>query len=149
MIRFLLFNLLYIGSCGYALLRGGAPERIAAALLVVTIEASWLLLTPFSIRFRHVELGVFLVDIFLFVAFYALSLPSRRFWPIWIAAFQGMGMVSHLAVFAPHVIQWAYGNAVQLWSYPMLILLGVGTYRHRQRLKRTGRDRAWIWSSAI
>ena len=149
MIRFLLFNALFVGSCGYALLRGGAPERIAAALLVATIEASWLLLTPLAIRFRHVELGVFFVDIALFGSLYALSLPCRRFWPIWITACQGLGMVSHLAVFAPHVIQWAYGNAVQLWSYPMLILLGVGTYRHRQRLKRTGRDRAWIWSRAI
>lgn len=148
MIRILLFNALYVGSCGYALLRGGAPERIVAALLVATIELSWLLLTPLAIRFRHVELGVLLVDIFLFLAFYALSLPSRRFWPIWMTSLQGMGMLSHLSVYAPHVIQWAYGNAVQLWGYPMLVLLAVATWRHRQRLKRQGRDPAWTWTRA-
>jgi len=40
MIRILVFNLFYVVACLFALVRGGAPERIGALILVADFELS-------------------------------------------------------------------------------------------------------------
>lgn len=144
MVKLALFNVLLLVCCGYALLRGGAPERIGAAIFAIGTALTRLAASGSAGRFGSVEVGIFVVDLAALVAFLILALCARRFWPLWMTALQAVGTASHLAKLAnPEMIPWAYAFLLGIWSYPMLILLTIGTYNHQQRLRRFGSDQAW------
>lgn len=91
------------------------------------------------------ELGVFGVDVLVFVAFVILAARANRFWPIWVGALLGLGVLGHLARWAgPEVIPWAYAVILSIWSYPILLIIAVGTFLHQRRLKRDGVDPDWL-----
>ena len=55
---------------------------------------------------------------------------ADRFWPMPLAAMQGVSVLAHVAeLIRPDLAQNVYTNAVQLWSYPQLVLLFLGTLR--------------------
>ena len=139
-----LFLLLLVACCGYALLAGGAPERIGAALYALACLSSFLVVSAPQLRFRNLEVGIFIIDLLLFACFVVLALGARRFWPIWVTALCGLGVMGHLATWAgPEQIPWAYAVILSIWSYPILMLLVIGTAAHRRRLKSHGSDPCW------
>ena len=143
------FNGLLLVTCIYAFAAGGAPERWGAGAYALACIASHFLFSAAPIKFRSVEAGVFIVDVLVFVAFAILALRANRFWPIWVSALLGLGVLAHLARWAgPDTIPWAYQLAMSIWSYPILAIIAVGTFNHRQRLARFETDRSWSSSSA-
>ncbi len=145
MVRVLLFNLLYLGCCGYALWRGRGPERWGALILIADFQLSHLLVGPVTTRFAGgVEWPVFWTDLTAFLALYGLSIASTRFWPIWIAGIQLVVTLSHLAPLSPRIIPWAASNAVGLWGYPLLLVLAIGAHRAWSRRQRE-HDPSWSW----
>lgn len=143
MIRILVFNLFYVTACLFALVRGGPPERIGAGILIADFELSLFVVAPMSHRFSGVEWPMFGVDVAAFAALYLLSLFSARFWPVWMTALQGCVALSHLVGFRRDIIAWAYGTMVASWSYLLLAILMIATWRHLRRLTRFGIDPAW------
>lgn len=143
MLRLILFNALYVSSSAYAMARGGTPERLGAAILIADFELSHWVIAPMQSRYLGVEWAMFAVDLGAFVALYVLSLFSGRYWPMWMSALQGVVAVSHLSGLLPDIVPWAYGNAIALWAYVLLLMLVAGTWRHRARLRRYGADPAW------
>lgn len=144
MARLILFLILWLGCCFYALARGGAPEKIGAAIFLAAALLSVALEQPNGARWNSVELGVLAVDLAVFVGFFMLSVGANRFWPLWMSGMQGVQVFSHFAIaLDAKVIPWAYWNAQTLWAYPMLVLLAVATLRHRSRLRRRGADPSW------
>lgn len=142
------FYALLLICCSYALLRGGAPERIGAAIYAVGSALTIVARQQVEIRYGSVEVGAFVVDIVALIAFLVLALFARRLWPLWMTAFQAIGTAGHFAKLAdPEMIRWAYAFLLGIWSYPMLLLLAIGTYSHQRRLKRTGSDPSWSSSS--
>jgi hypothetical protein len=96
-----------------------------------------------------VEIGVFIVDAVCLVAFLVLALRANRFWPLWVAGLQLIGTAGHAVKLAdPEIIRRAYQIVLVFWSYPMLLLIVLGTWRHQQRLARFGVDRSWSSSWA-
>jgi hypothetical protein len=151
MTRLILFLLVWLGCCAYALIRGGAPEKIGAAIFLAAALLSAVLEEPAGSRFDSVETGVLLVDLAVLAGFVTLSLTADRFWPIWMSGMQGVQVLSHFAIAVnATVIPWAYWNAQTLWSYPMLILLAAATAWHRFRLRTRGADPSWrrSWRSS-
>jgi hypothetical protein len=143
------FIALLIACCVFAFAAGGGPERVGATTYAAACLASFLVYSAPPIRFQGVEVGVFIVDVLVFVAFIPLALRANRFWPIWVSALLGLGVVGHLAMLLhPHVIPWAYAAVLSMWSYPILLLIAAGTLAHRRRLKRSGADPSWTRSSA-
>ena len=133
----------------YAFVAGGGPERIGAGAYALACIASHLLFSAPSIKYRFVETGVFIVDIVVFLAFTIIALRANRFWPLWVTALLGLGVLAHLARWAgPGAIPWAYQVIMSIWSYPILALIAVGAFRHRRRLKRFGGDPDWTDSSS-
>lgn len=142
------FLIVQFAACFYALARGGGPERIVAGTLLATIPPSLLLRSYGPILFEGVELGVLAIDIVLAVIFLIVALRAHRFWPIWMFALHATGMLAHLArALAPGATPWAYAFLLAFWSYPMLLLLVLGTWRHCQRLTANGADPSWRNSS--
>jgi hypothetical protein len=138
-----------LSACAiYAFVAGGWPERIGAAAYAASVAATHLLLMTHTGRWHSVEVGVFTVDVLVFLAFIILALRADRYWPIWVSALLGLGLLGHLARWAgPEVIPWAYAVILTVWSYPILVIIVIGTFSHRRRLARFGADRSWTSSS--
>lgn len=126
--RLILYNALLITACGYAWLRGRSDERIAATVCFAASFASLLFLT--RLRFSEIEIGILIVDLAVLGAFVAVALRSERFWPLWVSGLQLTSTVPHLLKLVdPHLMPFAYAAAETIWSYPILIILAVATWR--------------------
>jgi hypothetical protein len=138
------FDALLLACCGYAWWRGGPPERVAAAILFVGVVCTHFAGAGYSTRWSTVEHGLLLVDLAVLVSFLALALVAERFWILWLTAFHLIGTAGHLVKMAdPTLIRWGYAFAIAVPSYPMCLLIALGTWKHVQRLARFGADRSW------
>ena len=134
MIRLIIFNGLLFGSCGYAWFRGRADEKLVAAVCVIASLVTLAVLSSFQTLYSNLEYGVLSVDIATLGAFTYVALRSERFWPLWISGLQLTTSVAHfLKVMDPTLLPIAYSAAARMWSYPILIILAVGTWRSRRR----------------
>jgi hypothetical protein len=122
-------------SCGYAFVRGGRYERLVAAVCLLGTVATVAVNSPLNRMYVHVEGGALAVDLAVLIAFIMVALQSDRFWPLWVAGLQLTTSVAHfLKAMDPHLIPQAYGLAVRFWSYPILIILAVGSWRAHRRM---------------
>ncbi|HEX9947295.1 MAG TPA: hypothetical protein VGA98_07130, partial [Allosphingosinicella sp.] len=113
--------------CLYAVVQGGKPERIGAAIFLGAAILTTAALSAPSARWGTVEAGVFAVDVVMLGALIALALSAERLWPLWVTALQLIGTAGHAAKLAsPEVIREAYAFVMAFWSYPMLSLLVFG-----------------------
>ena len=137
-----------VGLCTlYAVLKGGPPERIGAAIFASAYILSLIAAASGGARYDWVEVGVFAVDVGMLLALLALALVANRFWTLWVAALQIIGTAGHAVKLAdPELMRSGYAIALALWSYPMWLLLVLGTWNHRRRLARNGVDPSWSTS---
>jgi hypothetical protein len=141
------YALLAVG-CWYALLKGGAPEKVGIAVLSLGSVLSVAAVSASPVRFGTVEIGVFVVDVATCAGFLVLALLAERFWPLCVAALQAIGTAAHAAkLLDPTVIPSAYAFVLSLWGYLMVLLIILGTWNHQRRLARFGVDRSWSSSS--
>ena len=132
----------------YAFWAGGAPEKIGTAIYALSVAVTHILLITHVGRWRGIEFGVFTVDVVTFALFCFLAVRANRFWPIWVSALLGLGVLGSLAMMLhPRVIPWAYAVVLSIWSYPILLLIATGTHCHQRRLIRNGADPSWTPSS--
>jgi hypothetical protein len=144
-----LYYVLTVLCWTYALLRGGLPERIGASIIAIGSVLTVAAISGWPVRFGSLELGVFIVDVAALIGFFALALRAERYWPLWLTALQIIGIGGHaLKLAEPGAIREAYAFALAFWSYPMLALIALGTWRHQQRLARNGADPSWSTFSA-
>jgi hypothetical protein len=126
-ILLLIYLVILLSSCGYAIRFGGKSEVYGATIMVVGSFLTPIVGYFFDSRWRSTEFGVLLVDIGVLSLFLALALRSDKYWPLWTTAFQVIGVVTHLARFVdPGIIPRAYSIAQGFWAYPMLVALVIG-----------------------
>ena len=133
------FFALLLTICGYALWRGHRDERIAAAACLIATLATRYVISPPGNRYDNIETGLMLVDVGMLVTFVFIALRSDRFWPLWVAGLQlTMTMAHVLKAVELELLPKAYAAAAIFWSYPILLILAVATWRgqRRDRLKR-------------
>lgn len=136
---FPLFLLLLATCCGYAFVRGGAPERWSAGLQLAAFAAG-MPLHLVKADYASIEIAGALIDGGLFVAMFVLAWRSTRFWPLYVAAWQGATILVHLGrAIDPGMLPAGYAIQAQIWAYPMLLATAAGAWRHRQR-RRAGLD---------
>jgi hypothetical protein len=135
--RYYIFWAVLLLTCGYALLRGRKYERLTALVCLLASVVSVLARSPVHQRYVGVEAGDLVVDTAVLFAFVAIALRSDRFWPLWVAGLQLTMNLSHfLKALDSDLIPQAYAVAERFWSYPILLILAVGTWRgHRRRRK--------------
>jgi len=136
----ILYLTLLAASCGYALWRGDRDARAAAIVSIVATALTVLMLTPGPSRYQLVEGGAMIVDLATLAAFVTLALFSKRFWPLWVAGLQLTASAAHaLKQFDASLIPLAYAAAERFWSYPILLIIGIGAFRaHRRELRAGG-----------
>ncbi|WP_182911952.1 hypothetical protein [Sphingomonas cavernae] len=138
------FWAVFAACCTYGLWRGGAPERMMAFAFLVAGLATPLVNLPPAGRFYSVSIGVLAIDLALLGSVIAIALRADRFWPILVAGMQIVIILAHLVKFAnPDLIRRAYAIMIAGWSYPQLLLLALGSWRHRMRIRAHGTDISW------
>ncbi len=139
MLPYPVYLTLLVSCWMYALFRGGASERIGTTIMLVGSALTLAAASGPSPSFQSVETGILIVDVAAFIAFAVLALRTDRFWPIWAAAFAGLGVLGHLARWyaGADVTPRAYYVGIVIWSYPILALIAVGTLNHQRRAARS------------
>ena len=118
----------------YALWRGRSDERIVALACLMASVVTFAVLSPIRTRYADVELGVLAVDLAVLGVFVAVALHSHRFWPLWVAGLQLTTSVAHvLKAIDADLLPHAYGAAARFWSYPILLIIAIGTWRGSRR----------------
>jgi hypothetical protein len=142
--RIWIFYAVLTAASGYALWRGGAPERVLGLAMLVAAVSTQLLQDDMAVRFAGVDLNVLLVDLALLGVMLAVTLHADRFWPAWATALHLLGTGAHLArAISPDVIRLTYAVLAAAWSYPIMVLLVIGTVRHASRIRARGWDLDW------
>lgn len=131
------FVTLLLLACGYALWRGRSEEKIAAVACLVATLATRLAIAPVAVRYTGVEMGLVIIDLALLAAFVRIALGSQRFWPLWVAGLQLTNSMAHLLkAIELELMPRAYAAAAVFWSYPILIIIIIGTWRTHRYYRR-------------
>jgi hypothetical protein len=132
--RVLLFFLLLAIVTVYAFFRGGRDERLAVAICLAATVGSLAVMLPEDVDYRDLQPLVALIDVAVLGAFTWIALRSERFWPLWIAGLQLTSTTGHLLkLLKPDMVSLAYSASLALWSYAILLILAVGTWRASKR----------------
>lgn len=144
----LIFPAMLSVACAYAAIRGGPPERVAAAAQATATASMWIcarLAAQGLMPDSGIELGVTLTDLAWFVTIVGLALVSTRFWPMLMAGMIGCALSGHIArLFVPDILPTAYYAMDAFWGYWAVLLLMIATLRHRARFNRYGTDHCWV-----
>lgn len=120
--------------CGYAMLRGGGPEKLVGIFL---LGANILTFVIPDRRWNDVQFGVMALDIVAFVLFVALAMVVDRWWTLFLAGFQGLCVLLHLAFWAQmRITSFVYSTGLNLIGYAVFATLLAGTVAHARRLRR-------------
>ena len=123
-----------LAVCGGAFLRGGVEERLAATGLLASVAFTVLLRDR---SWPHLQTAGFVMDVLVLALLIGIALRSPKFWPMAAAGFQLLAVLTHVGkMIDPNVNQWAYITAIVIWTYLVIIALGVGvwnSWRARQR----------------
>ena len=115
-----------IGSGIVAAWRGGDNERLAAGGVVT----GWALsLVAARSGMGGTQWGVMVVDVALLTFFLWLALRGERFWPLFVAGFQLLLVITHFASAADSAISgWAYKTAEMIWSYLIVLTIAYAAW---------------------
>lgn len=123
---------------GYALWRGGKPERIAAITMVVMIVTAGLVQD-----FRFLpgpQWGPAIVDLAFVALLIWMTVHYKRYWTIVAAGLQVTTIAAHLVlVLQPNIDRWAYIAVLNLLGYGVIGAIGWGAWR-QSRISAAGAD---------
>ena len=110
--------------------RGRQEERLAAATCVVGTLLTVAVSEEVARRFGDFNLAAFVIDLVVLLVFLGIALRSRRFWPMWVAGLQLVTTTVHLIrLLNDELLSIVFGTALAVWSYPILLLIGIGAWR--------------------
>ncbi len=112
--------------------QGDRETKVAATICLAATILSVLLVRPYALGFRTVEIWVAFIDIAVLAAFVTIALRSTRFWPLWISGLQLTTVLGHgLRLLQPELVDLAYAAAMRFWSYPILLIVAAAAVRTR------------------
>ena len=139
MSHFVLFDALLTLSCAYALWQGPNDNRLVAIICLLATILSHLLEGPATSRFSALEAWVFVVDAAALAGFTLVALRSERFWPLWVAGLQLTTIWAHFfKTLESGLVAQVYAAAERFWSYPILLILILGTWRRTRQEEPDG-----------
>lgn len=125
-----LFNTILVIVCGFALIRGGKPERIGALINLAASGLTTFLQSQHIVSLAPAELGIFAIDTAVAAGFFWLAIRTIRFWPIWAFGFALADLVASLAgPLLPQVVLFIYHTVLVIYAYLALGALALGTYK--------------------
>lgn len=123
--------------CIYAFRRGGWEEKLTIAGFIVAAYLSVLVAGPNETSFQQVEVQIAYVDLGLFIVMQIVAFRSKKYWPLWAGALQGMMLLTHFAPLMPNMLPSTYYNAEAFWTYPVMVILAFGVRNHHRAKVRS------------
>ena len=127
--------LLALAVCAFALWKGDRPEKLGGGVLA----AAWIIsdLAQDWPRADGPEYGIMAVDVAYFAFSLWLGLSSGRLWALFVAAFQLLIVLTHVATIIDlRIGQFGFFSAYFIWSYLIIVALAVGTVQAMRRRAR-------------
>lgn len=129
------FLIFFVFVVIYAAWRGGGPERLTTSAFVLALAGTLYVGTQVPGNFREVPPALLLVDFLLLIVLCAVAVRANRWWPIPVAGCQLVAVLVHAGkLLEPAMIPNSYVFLIDIWSWPMVALLALGTWQHRRRL---------------
>lgn len=129
--------------CGLALLVGRRFERLLAVATVIAWFLSAAVQDPDP---SVVQWGIFTVDLVYLVILISFCVFERRFWILFMTAFQLLVVLTHVAfIIDVTLMQWSFFSTYYLWSDAQLAAFAVGVAQAgwgRWKARKT-EGRAW------
>ena len=124
-----LFAVVQVATCGFALWKGEAAERVGAGAMLI----AWLATVNIHETTGSTgSLAVAAVDVILLAVLVALIIRTDRSWPVWSAAFHLLAMTSHIAyLLGVTQLPTGYMLALLAAAFGVVLSLAVGTF--------------WVW----
>jgi len=135
----LLFWILCLAACGYAILLGGWEGKVVTVIVLVSTIATVVALRPLDTHWYTTNHLMMAVDVTTFLALFLVAARSRRWWPVWFAAFQLNTLAAHVAtMLSPSFSALVYRGYEGLWAIPCLLAMIFGIYLDRERMTDHG-----------
>jgi len=113
-----------LAVCGLALLIGRRFERLLAVVTVIAWFLSAAVQNPDP---SVVQWGIFTVDLVYLLILTAFCAFERRFWILFMTAFQLLVVLTHVAfIIDTSLMQWSFFSTYYLWSDAQLAAFAVG-----------------------
>lgn len=114
--------------CGFAFVKGDEPERVGAGGYLIALFASVLIQDKSALS--GPQWGLMAIDGLMLALYAGLAWRSRRAWPVWASALQGLVVMIHVltAIDARPPLA-AFYAVINLASYGVLLALAVGAFR--------------------
>ena len=135
-----------LGVCVFGLAvafrRGGRPEQITfstfIAMWIGVLTHDWIASGQTTMRstsdYLTVNLGDLIVDLVALAVFVWLAIRANRIYPIWIAGFQLVSMMTHLPrELNPTIFPQAYAIFNRAPFYLILATAAIGLWRQARR----------------
>lgn len=129
-----------------ALWRGAGPERRIACVFIFMFVADRIYHALFGNGrlLLNADLGHVLIDAAALAGFVWIALRANRVYPLWLASFQLMTLVSHVVrALSPSVATGAYAILIFAPSYLEVLVFGLGLLLHIRRQAKFGPYRSW------
>jgi len=145
----IIFNAIMAVVLGFALLRGGRPERLGVLINLGGFAAATAFrLTASAVAWVPGHVVVLVIDAVVAAGFYWLGITTIRFWPIWAAGFAVANIfMSIVGALLPSVPLFAYHTGLGIYAYLALGALALGTFRLPRSAEpylRDGSRQSWL-----
>lgn len=136
-----MFWLLCIISCTYSFLFGSIEGKLSSTLIFTATIATHILYT--HQQWYEIHLFILVVDLFLLIFVYFLSLHSTKNWLLWMSGFLLVGVATHLSpVFSNLFNPRAYELLQGFWSIPVMLTMALGIFMNRTIHEKS--KRRWV-----
>jgi len=146
--RIAVFATLLLAALIYAARKGGGPERVMVGIALIILLWDRLLVLLGAVTYQSVDVGYLAQDLFGAAATLVLALFANRFWPLLAAVLHTLPLLAHFARavdIAVNPVVYLTMQVAASWLIPPLLI--AATWRHQQRLRRTGSYPSWRrWS---
>lgn len=125
---------------------GAGPEKACAIVLLLMklLDLPYHWISGRGVNFLTVDVGHAAIDVSASVALVLIALRANRLYPLCMAGFQLISLISHLTRAAmEQTAPLAYSILMIAPSYLLIGTLALGLFLHRRRLMRYGPYRSW------
>jgi hypothetical protein len=118
------------------------PELAVTVLCWIAALMTMALRPSSATRFYNLECSVLVIDCGLFAGFTIIGARSGKGWVLCAAALQLLSTTAHVArLTTPFMWRLGYQVMEEASSYPVLLLLAYGIWKHRRASRTDGRSR--------
>ncbi len=125
-------DVVYLSGCGFALWKGGRPERLVAMAMVLELVVGTGLRSIERLEDpRYISLAL---DFAVLLSVLYAAFTSRWKWPLVASALQILSVLAYITrIIDPSIHSWAYVTVNIALGYGLLAALIYGTVTHIRR----------------